>query len=187
MERITIFLITLMLLLGLSVSGHATLIDMGDGTIYDTDLQLSWLKNANTNGLTWSQANTWADNLVVAGFVNWRLPIVVDVGNDGCNWGYTGTDCGWNVNTSTSEMAHLFYDELGNKAYYNTSGVGPQAGWGLTNTGLFTDLQSLYYWSGTEYAPDSGGAWDFHFGYGLQLEYGKGADLYAMAVRPGHG
>src|SRR3972149_10605302 len=133
MKRFYIFLITLMLVFGISVSVHATLIDMGDGTIYDDDLQLSWLKNANTNGLmNWSAANTWADNLVFATFDNWRLPTVTDIGNDGCNYGYTGTDCGFNVNTSTGEMAHLFYDELGNKAYFNTSGSGPQSGWGLT-------------------------------------------------------
>lgn len=65
MKRLYVFLMTLILVFGISVSAHATLMDMGDETIYDTDLQLSWLQNANTNGLmTWSAANTWADNLV---------------------------------------------------------------------------------------------------------------------------
>src|SRR3989304_3617277 len=84
MKRFYIFLITLMLVFGISVSAHATLIDMGDGTIYDDDLQLSWLQNANTNGwMTWSAANTWADSLAFAGFENWRLPTAIDVGGGG--------------------------------------------------------------------------------------------------------
>jgi len=61
--------------LGLTAPAKASLINMGDGTIYDTDLHLSWLQNASMNGtMTWGNAVTWADNLVVAGFDNWRLP-----------------------------------------------------------------------------------------------------------------
>ena len=175
-----------MLGFGISASGHATLIDMTDGTIYDTDLELSWLKNANTNGaMTWSAANTWADTLVFATFDNWRLPTVTDTGNDGCNWGSSGTDCGYNVNTTTGEMAHLFYDELGNKAYYDTSGGWPQAGWGLVNTGPFINLQPYYYWSGTDYAPDADSVWLFYFYGGGQGAGGKVDNFYALAVSPG--
>ena len=107
-----------------------------------------------------------ANNLVFATFDNWRLPTALDQDGSG-PWG--------GLNRTGSEMGHLYYTELG-----NSEGS-------LTNPGDFTNLRPGHYWSGTEYAPDSGGAWDFHFGYGLQLEYGKGADLYAMAVRPGHG
>lgn len=186
MKKLYIFMMTLILILGISVSGHATLIDMGDGTIYDNDTQLSWLKNANTNGLmTWSAANTWANDLVFAGFNDWRLPTVTDTGTAGCNWAYSGTDCGYNVDTATGEMAHLYYDELGNKAYYDTAGNGPQAGWGLTNVGPFTNLQPDYYWSGTEYAPDTDLAWLFYFSTGLQDAGYKHYDFYALAVRPG--
>jgi hypothetical protein len=35
----------------LAVSSHANLIDMGDQTIYDTDRQLTWLKDAGESGL----------------------------------------------------------------------------------------------------------------------------------------
>ncbi len=48
---------------------------------------------------------------------------------------FEGTDCGYNVDTSTGEMASLFYDTLGNIAFYDTSGNGPQAGWGLPTQG----------------------------------------------------
>ena len=85
MKRFYVFLMTLMLVFGLSVSARATLIDMGDGTIYDDDLQLSWLQNANTNGLmTYSAANTWADNLVFATFDNWRLPTALNQDGSVC-------------------------------------------------------------------------------------------------------
>jgi len=184
-------------LLGLGMSGHAALMDMGDGTIYDTDIQLSWLKDANyamTSGydadgrMSWAAANTWANSLNdfggFAGLTGWRLPTVVDTGSSGCNFAYSGTDCGYNVDTSTSEMAHLYYDELGNLGYYNTSGVA-QAGWGLTNTGPFTNLQPYLYWSGTEYAPHTNTAWTLYFSHGAQDWDDKTGHVYALAVHPG--
>jgi len=124
---------------------------------YDTDLDITWLADANVNGvMEWAAANTWAANLSLVDAVNnltydnWRLPTVVDTGTPGCDYATTGgTDCGYNVDTATSEMAHLFYEELGNKAFYDTSGNGSQSGWGLTNTGPFTNLQATNYWSAT--------------------------------------
>lgn len=161
---------------------------------YDTDLDITWLADANVNGASnWDAVNTWAANLSFTDAVNnitydnWRLPTVTDTGTSGCNYAYSGTDCGWNVDTATGEMAHLFYDELGNKAYYDTSGNGPQPGWGLTNTGPFINLQAYYYWSGTEYAPDTGSAWVFHFNSGHQKAFNnrQNLDFYALAVSPG--
>ena len=92
---------------------------------------------------------------------------MIDVGNDGCNFSYIGTDCAYNVQTGSvsttvySEMASMFYDTLGNKVYYDTSGNGPQSDWGLTNTGPFDNVQSDYYWSSTEYAPFYEGYQDY--------------------------
>jgi hypothetical protein len=48
--------------------------------------------------------------------------MIMDVGNDGCNFDYVGTDCGYNVDTSKSELASMFYDTLGNLGYSDTSG-----------------------------------------------------------------
>lgn len=192
-------LITSGLIAASLVSGaaHATLIgrDLNGSTgsfeaYYDDDLNITWLANANVNGLmNWADANTWAANLSFTDGVNvydnWRLPIVVDTGTSGCNFAYTGTDCGYNVDTATGEMAHLFYDELGNEAYYDTAGAGPQTGWGLTDTGPFTNLQAHAYWSASEYAPDTGDAWYFRFSFGDQYAYYKTSGLYALAVSPG--
>ena len=183
MKRVGIIVSVLVMVLGLSMSAQATLQDMGDGTIYDTDTQLSWLQNANTNGLmTWDQAVAWAASLNsgsgYAGLTGWRLP---DTAQPDASCGNQSGDVpaqGYGYNCSLSEMGHLFYVSLGNKAFH-------QAGWGLTNTGPFQNLQPSYYWSGTEAAPVTTSAWYFYFYTGYQTYSTKGYTLYAWAVRPG--
>lgn len=154
---------------------------------YDTALNITWLADANyamTSGydadgyMDWNQANAWAASLnpYGSGITGWRLPTTIDadgsdadtLGNDGCSQPSIsqGIDCGFNI-TIHSEMSHMFYVTLGNKAYYDTSGNSPQAGWGLTNTGPF-NVRALNYWSATEYAPNANDAWLFNFHYGLQ-------------------
>jgi hypothetical protein len=173
----------------------------GDGVtdaFYDTELNVTWLRNANANGtMNWKAAQVWASNLVVGGFSGWRLPLLVDTGALGCsafdNSG--GTDCGFNVQTKSgsnvySEMAHLYYETLGNKAFctpgFVTCDVAkPQPGWGLSNTANFLDLKSDPYWSGTEDASFSDGAWYFGFPSGFQITGAKLSELYVIAVRPG--
>jgi len=202
----------LALLAGIALSGaaQATLIDRSGGLIYDDVLDITWLQNANygagssydnggntTDGrMTWDNAEAWADTLVYhdsvrnVDYSDWRLPTMIDTGTSGCNnIAYSGTDCGYNVQTVSggtvySELATLYYAELGNKGYFDTSG-NPQAGYGLANTGPFTNIQTSVYWSGLEYAPDTYGAWEFGTGDGFQRVSGKTIDFYAWAVRPG--
>lgn len=154
---------------------------------YDTALNITWLANANYAGTTmnWWSANSWAAGLNVNGITGWRLPTVTDSGASGCNFAYSGTDCGYSVNTATGEMAHMFYTTLGNKAFYSTSGVAPQSGWGLTNTGPFSNVQPYHYWSATEVEPYIGDVWFFLFYDGLQHRSLKSVDLYAWAVHSG--
>ncbi len=161
-------------LVGRDINGNAVAGSSASAVfLYDADLNLTWLRNANagagssfddgfstTDGLmTWGNANNWANTLTVGNYSGWRLPTMVDTGAPGCDFSYAGgTDCGYNVQTATSEMAHLYYVSLGNLAYCPpgdaTCAGGPQAGWGLTNTGNFQNLQPYVYWSGTEYAPN---------------------------------
>ena len=189
------------LVLGLTAPAQATLIDRGGGLIYDSDQDLTWLQDANyakTSGhdadgaMTWDAAMAWAGGLSYGGFTDWRLPTVTDIGNDGCNGSYSGTDCGYNVNTSGQELAYLWYDILDNIAYCDTSGNCPQSGSGVTNTGPFTNLQSrsidyfwAFYWSGTEYATNPDWAWRFGTGEGGQDRNLKDNKFYAWAVRSG--
>jgi hypothetical protein len=166
---------------------------------YDTVLNITWLTNvayAQTSGYTtygvmnWYDATTWAANLDINGITGWRLPRVFDTGA-ACTLSYSGTMCGFNVLTTSgstvySEMASMFYDTLGNKALYDTSGGNPQAGWGLTNTGPFWYMASMPYWTDTSYAPNLLNAWMFDLGDGQQGPSGKlYSNLYPWAVHSG--
>lgn len=186
---------------------------------YDTVLDITWLADANyaktsghfTSGadgsMNWAEANAWAANLSFTDGVNvydnWRLPVVAPI--NGINFNYSGslngsTDNGHNISApgsvfaggTASEMAHLFFNTLGNKdlcAPASSIGFcdGPQTGWGLTNTGPFSNLidNSLAYWSATAYEPRVGEAWDFDFHFGSQGSNSQGAHFYAWAVSSG--
>jgi len=180
---------------------------------YDTALNITWLANANagagsafddgfssTDGrMTWANANAWAAGLdpYGSGISGWQLPTVNPVNGSSFNYSlsYNGsTDYGYNISAPGSaypsstgnEMAHMFYSTLGDKAYYNTSGAGPQAGWGLTNSGPFSNVQSYLYWSAMESMPNGSSAWAFTFGQGGQFDYNKPTSgFYAWAVHSG--
>lgn len=150
----------------LAGSAHAALQDRdlnGDTLVdafYDTELDITWLRDANLNGaMNWWNAVAWADGYSFGGYDDWRLP-----SSDTCS-GY---------NCTGSEMGHLWYLELGNPA------GGP-----MTNTGAFLKLLSDDYWTGTEYAPDTYHAWEFRTNFGHQGWYGKPNLHYAMLVRGG--
>ena len=155
---------------------------------YDTEADLTWLADANAAGTTmnWADANTWAAGLTVGGVDGWRLANTVDVGNDGVTSTspYNGVDYGYNI-TTHSELSNMFYNVLGNTAYYDTSGAY-QAGYGLSNTGPFSNLQSDYgYWSATEYVPNTDRAWSFNMDEGSQDVHNKTYNLYVWAVQSG--
>jgi hypothetical protein len=156
---------------------------------YDTALGITWLANANYAGtqMDWSTANAWASSLDIYSVTGWRLPTMTDTGTPGCNFSHNGTDCGYNVETATSEMAHMFYITLGNKAIFDTSGsTVPQEDWGLTNTGPFSNIVPDAYWFATEYAPDTSQAFYFINNDGFQSHVSKTLPyLYAWAVHPG--
>ncbi len=159
---------------------------------YDSVLNVTWLADANANlananqvpnvyaggNLTWSAAMSWAGNLALGGYTEWRLPKMLDTGTAGCNFSFAGgTDCGYNSLTKAgatvySELAHLFHETLGNVGKYTTSGaVRPGVmgtDYGLTNTGNFSNFEDLitptlatYYWFGQEYALNTVYAWAF--------------------------
>ena len=128
---------------------------------YDATTNLTWLANANMNGLMdWSAANSWAAGLDINGVTGWTLPTTADTS---CVGFCTG-----------SEMGYLFYDVLGGTA-----------GNSLSNTGPFSNVQSSVYWSATEYAPFTYDAWLFDFYDGFQGSVYKTDGLYAWAVHAG--
>jgi len=178
-------------LLGRDINRNAVAaIDVSAVYLYDTTLGVTWLRDASALGYgDWSTVTTRAANLSTGSGVNtiidWRLPTMTDTGTSGCNYSNNGTDCGFNPATSTSEMASLFFNTLGNKSYYNTSGTA-QAGYGLTNAGSFQNMQPTTYWFGTEDTTVfPANAWLFNISNGHQAPNGKGDQLYALAVRSG--
>lgn len=188
-----------------AVGAQASLVNRGGGMIYDTELNVTWLQNWNqavgsaydtaspgTGRMTWGDAKAWADTLVFGGFDDWRLPTMLDTGVAGCDYREAGgIDCGFNVQTKSgatvySEMAHLWYETLGNLAYFTPgTGFSPQAGYGLTHFGPFANLKSGGYWSYLEYLPVAGRAWAFGTVVGNQVSDLQDHVLYAMAVCSG--
>lgn len=146
----------------------------GDGVAdayYDFALQITWLANANVAGgpLSWDGAKAYAKAYRLGGLKSWRLPRMRDFGNPGCDFGFFDTDCGFNVRAHESELAYMFHVTLGNKSYYNAAGQAAQPGWGLTNTGPFTNIQAGPYWFKTQYKPfPDVRAWEFDYNTGGQ-------------------
>jgi hypothetical protein len=154
--------------------------------------------------MTWLTAGSWiaamnADGgMGYLGLDDWRLPFIDTAATNGGCGGFTfnGGVCGYNVKTTShdnltgativhNEMASLYYDTLGNLSAYDTAGHFPQPGYGLSNSGPFTNLQAEHYWTGIEalFYPDSG--WDFDFDNGNQFGADRDSKFYAWAVRSG--
>lgn len=174
-----------------SGAAQAALIDRGGGLIYDTDLNVTWLANANlasseTFGVTgiWGDGfmDTWyvAQNWIAAmnaanylGYSDWRLPSAGTCTTSGCVGG---------------EMSHLFYNELGGVQWQSIADTHN------ANYNLFQNIETTSwtsrvpdgYWTGTNYPNYDLGAWVFSFGVGTTSPDDKdGHDYYAWAVRTG--
>lgn len=154
--------------------------------------------NTSNGQVDWFGAKaftTYLNSINYGGSTQWRLPTWTDTGAAGEQFGFSGTDYGYNVNTSSGELAKLYYDELGKTAYLNTSGVGPQPNSGILGTitfsdttgsaGPFSNVHTSVYWLGTEYAPGPSKAWTFYTNDGSQGNISKNVQLYAWAVSPG--
>ncbi len=178
-----------------SATAHAALQSrLGGQAVYDTDLNVTWLANANlaatdTFGVTgisaggrmfWPTAQNWIAAMNAADYLghnDWMLPTTLQPDSSCFDQGGGS----WGLDCTGSQMGHLFYSELG--------GV---AGSSITSThnasySLFSNIQAWSYWSGTVYAPDPTQAWLFSMGGGMQFwnfQTGSGSE-YAWAVLPG--
>jgi hypothetical protein len=179
-------------LLGRDVNGNVVpSSDAGAVFLYDNDLNITWLRNANAGAgsafddgdstadgrMTWWSANDWANNLVFGGYSDWRLPTITQPDTT-CSVSTLTT--GYGYNCTGSEMGHLWYSELGNLAR------------SLTNVGSFQNLQAYAYWSGTKHAFFTDHALYFETHGGSQyFDYvgnpytERGNQNYALAVRSG--
>ncbi|TPQ29031.1 VPLPA-CTERM sorting domain-containing protein [Methylomonas koyamae] len=159
--------------------------------------------------MTWQSAKTWAENLVFhdsvrnVDYSDWRLPGVSPVNGISFNYDLSNdgsTDRGYNITSSQHELAYMYSVNLGLKSQFNASGVAQsdygifgngtwngfnQNSWGQNNIGLINNLQAYAYWSGGEWAPNSGNAWDFATFVGYQSASPFFAQEYVWAVRDG--
>lgn len=175
----------LILSLGASAGAQAALVGrLSDGAgryqaVYDTDLDITWLADANyaaTSGfdadglMRWTAAQDWIATLNRVGHLgvaDWRLPT-----SDSCS----GYDC------AGSELGHLFYTEFGGVAGYGE----PMPPLADADLALFSNLSDGGFWTATEYMSDA--AWVFEFGpydVGRQIYFPKDVKFQAWAVRSG--
>ncbi len=157
-------------LAGTAQASPMTLVDGGLGVL-DSAAKLEWTSNMNLNGpMTWADANTWIATLNTnnyAGHNDWRLPTLNP------------------SDTIGGELSNLFVTDLGNKDGESVLTQTGDTAEQIANLALFSNVQSYYYWSGTEYAANPTLAWYFRtYDNGQGLDY-KSDALYAVAVRPG--
>ena len=124
-----------------------------------------------TGAMDWWGAMAWVkylDSTNYLGHSTWMLPTT-----------YDQTCAGFNC--TNSMLGELFY-----------TGLGGSAGQSITTThntsyGLFTNIQSSVYWSGTEYTSIPNGAWYFSTYSGSQSAGNKISNYYySWAVLPGN-
>ncbi|MEW6600626.1 MAG: hypothetical protein AB1499_06625 [Nitrospirota bacterium] len=148
---------------------------LGNRLIYDTDLDITWYDYTNSH-TTWQNNMDWVSALSVdfdgSVYGGWRLPRTFD---QSC-MGY---------NCANSEVAHLYYTELGNLGAKDADG-NFQSGWGLLNTGDFQNLQTDFYWSVTESSANPSMAWLFNTYNGIQNNFIKTVEYYGIAVHDGN-
>ncbi len=170
--RIDLGGMVVVMLFFLVASAEAALIDRGGGFIYDDVQDITWAQDANINGLdTWANQVAWAagysqTHSVHGTFDDWRLPTTLHP-DLSCFPDSFGDSSGFSC--TGSEMGHLF----------NVDGISS------SSMGLFTNVQSLNYWSGTEYASVTSSAWGLSFTDGWQAAIPKTVSIRALAVRDG--
>jgi hypothetical protein len=199
---------------------------LGGQAYYDDTLNVTWLQNAglaatNTFGvggidaqgkMSWDTAQTWIAAMNSANYLGvntWRLPHMIDINNDGCldNFARQNTDCGYNVvsvGPNASEMASMFYDTLGNLAFWGPSPIsGPHGSpqlptLGIQYTGPFSGLgnntsEYIIFWYDLQTASNPPGpdlanpdnAWYFGMPSGGQRVSDKSTFYGAWALMDG--
>jgi len=214
-----LFRLVACLFLCISLNSFGALYDRGNGLIYDDILNITWLQDANypftsgyaaanavgsrnstsaniqTDGaMGWDAAKTWAAQLVYGGYDDWRLASanLMNAANP-CSSG-DGT-CDQGPNNTTSELGHMFYNNLGNTSGCGiiglTSGCSASGNITFTDAGpdggvkAFVNVQDFVYWLSEASVPYSSRAWAFYSSNGSQGLNGKLASRYSWAVRDG--
>ena len=191
--------------LGLTTAANAALVDRGGGLIYDTDLNITWLSDANygagsiydngfltTDGaMTWQNAVNWAadlsydDSVRGVTYTDWRLPKTLQP-DAGCSQQEPPRSPSFSAGTNCtgSELGHLYYSELGGTISADPFNPATIANSSDADLAKFTNIKSDGYWSGREF--DATFAFVLNFGYnGAQGADQKTLGYYGWAVRDG--
>jgi hypothetical protein len=209
--RVTTFLFPLTLLAVLSGSSPvaAGLIDRGNGLIYDSVLDVTWLQNADLfatqegphyNG-DLAEQKAWIQNLVYAGFDDWR-PATMSRSAEklGLFWNHSLTviDCDPSSGTTEAEcidneLAYMYFYNLGGDGRYDWFDSGDNL---ISPSGItFFNVNNVYY-SNTSNSPHcdpwiypfcdpSDYLWGFYFADGFQGDADGGSTPAFWAVRDG--
>jgi hypothetical protein len=153
--------------------------------------------NTTTGTTDWWGAMAYVhylNSISYGGSTSWQLPAINPVNGVSLQFPVSfdgSTDRGFNtqtINGTASQLAELYYTELGNIALYNTAGV-IQSGYGLNNSAPFTNLVKNFYWSGTEGvvppSTDPAYVWAFSTANGAQGAAPKTNQYLVEAVAPG--
>lgn len=166
------------ILICVSTASQAALVSRLSGlAVYDSDLDITWLADANyaqssghdSDGLMdWNDAVAWADSLIIDGIGDWRLPTTLQP-DPSCGIQGGGGTLSLGLGCTGSEMGALFHNSLSDAS------------------GLFSNLESdTSYWSSSVLATDPSDAWRFSFDTGWQETDSRlGSNFYAWAVRDG--
>lgn len=223
--RMKLHLITAALALaGFASSASADLLDRGNGLIYDSVLNVTWLKDANLaasqtfgvlgidpdGAMKLATARDWISAMNLSGYKgysDWTLPMNRPINGVSFNESFvlpasaTGVnDNGYNITSTNSPLAHLFYVSLGNPGMRDTAG-NIRSGttgvdWGMVNTGPFQNLRDplstngltgYAYWTGTAASKIAGygRGWTLITRAGYQAPSFDDSYFHAWAIRPG--
>jgi hypothetical protein len=202
-------------LLAFSLQAASGLIDRGNGLIYDDVLDITWLQNADLFATQegphynndWVDQVLWIDNLVYAGFNDWRpasMSVSASAGQPWAPWAYAPSIVDCDPTSGTTE-AECMDNELGYMYFYNLDGILGRTDFGgdpghfdsgidiTTPSGItFRNLNTTYYSSTTMqfifdplFYDTSFGVWGFYFSGGFQGFADPGSTPAFWAVRDG--
>lgn len=158
---------------------HSALVDRGGGLVYDNVLNVTWLQDASLSGpQNWAGAVQWAQDLTFndpirnVTYSDWRLPTTTNL----------FSSIGWDLSGQSSEMAYMFYINLGYSPIYGDPHLYPDP----SASSFFPNFVFRSYWSGTDADTEVPRAWYFHFHTGLQdIDNQTENQSRAWAVRDG--
>jgi hypothetical protein len=147
---------------------QAALVDVGNGLINDTVLNITWvadagLSNSQLGGTArWQPLVDWAEDLVYGGYDDWRLAsmsVLAGTPTGSTDSVVMAADCATDeVACRDNELAYMYTHYL--------SGGSNRTGNQTVGDVTLTNIQDTY-WSGTEEATRDFEAWRFAFNNGL--------------------